>query len=250
MFSYTIPTRQNIARGPYQRAFSELYPKLFADMLNREPGTLFDPLLNTSFSCTPNMFDDTTDPTKRDGTDVQVEFKRDVPLGEEDTSLVNLSGVAGLTSQARSLDDEVARADWKQEPAPEPSVDALQAADGVLSQGLAQVGKATASLHDFAYKMEKLEATCDRAENPENWGIRDAARRNREAAIALNRRLTESPATKLRRLTTQTAQLVADVAKEAGMTLEELLRLNPSLARLPYIPAGTPVTIRVQSAAA
>jgi hypothetical protein len=248
MFRYTIPNRQNIAKGPYSQMFAEGYPKLFASMQDRTVGTLFDPLLNRTFPCVPGSWDDTTDVRKRDGTDVQVELKHSPPLTEEDPQAVEATTVAGLTSEAGALDKEVAKADWKQEVPPEPSIDPLNFATGIVAQGLAQVQKASAGLHDFAHKMEKIEQTCDAAENPENWGIRDAARRNREAAIKLNRRLQEDPATKLRTFVTRTRALLSDVASDAGMTLEELLSLNPALARLPYAPLGAVVIVRAKAA--
>jgi hypothetical protein len=247
-FRYTIPNRQNIAKGPYKQMFADGYPRLFRDMQDRTAGTLFDPLLNRIFQCVPSSWDDTTDPRKRDGTDVQVEFRHSPPLTEEDPQTVDATTVAGLTSEAGALDAEVAKADWKQEVPPEPSIDPLNFATGVVAQGLAQIQKVSASLQDFAYKMEKIEQTCDAAENPENWGIRDAARRNRESAIRLNRRLKEDPATKLRTFTTRTRALISDVASDAGMTIEELLSLNPALARLPYVPLGAVVVVRARAA--
>lgn len=242
-FAYTLPMRETVAKGPYEHLFERGVAQLTRDMLNREPGQLEDPILG-SFRCVPINYDDETDPNKRCGTDISVEFRHSPELTEEDPSIRNLSGVAGITNNAGALDEEVARADWAQEPTPEPTVDVLQAADGVISQGLAQIDKASAALDDFALKMENLEATCDRAENPQNWGIRDSARRNREAAIRLKKRLTESPVTKLRAFTTKSVRLISDLAKEVGMTVQELLRLNPGLARFPYVPAGTLVTVR------
>lgn len=242
-FSYLLPMRESVARGPYRHLFEQGLPQLFRDALNRDPGPLFDPIYG-SFRCIPVIYRDTSDVRKRCGTDVRVEFLYSPEVAEDDATIRDLSGVAGIIDNAGALDEEVAKADWKQEVPPEPSIDALQAADGVISQGLAQIGKASAALHDFAYKMEKLEATCDKAENPENWGIRDAARRNREAAVRLNRRLSEDPAVKLRRITTRSVKLVSTLAKEVNMTVIELLRLNPALARLPYVPAGTVVIAR------
>ncbi len=242
-FSYTLPMRESIARGPYKNLFTVGLAVLTRDTLNREPGTLMDPILG-QFRCVPKAFDDETDVLKRCGTDVSVEFTHTPELTAEDPAIKDLSGVAGLTSEAGALDKEVAKADWRQEPTPEPSVDILQAVDGVLAQGMAQIQKASAALHDFAFKMEKLEVSCDRAENPQNWGIRDSARRNREAAIRLDRRLTESPGQKLRRITLNSVRLISDLAREVGMTLEELLKLNPGMERLPYIPAGMLVTVR------
>lgn len=245
-FSYTLPMRQSVAKGPYRNLFGEKLAVLTRDMLNREPGTLYDPVFAKTFRCTPAAYDDETDPVKRCGTDVSVEFKYAPELTDEDQALLDLAGVPGLASEAGALDAAVATADWAQEPSPEPSVDVLQAADGVVSQGLAQVDKFSASLDDFALKMENIEKTCERAENPQNWSIRDSARRNREAAIRLKRRLSENPATKLRQFATRSQRLVTDLAKEVGMTVEEFLRLNPSLVRLPYVPAGTVVIVKAQ----
>lgn len=242
-FAYTFPMRESIAKGPYKKLFEVGLPQLFRDALNREAGDLFDPIYGL-FRCVPQVFDDTTDVTKRCGTDVRVEFLYSPEFTEEDPALRDLSGVAGISTEAGALDEAVARANWAQEPTPEPTVDALQAIDGVMSQGLAQIGKASASLDDLAFKLEKIEATCEKVEDPANWGIRDSARRLREATIRTNRRLTESPGQKLRRVTVRSVRLLGDLAREVGMTLEELIKLNPTLVRLPYVPAGTLVTVR------
>ena len=248
MFSYTIPAREEVARGPYSHLFEAL-PVLFQDMLNREAESLTDPVYG-NFRCVPVSYDESTDPNKRDGADVQVEFRFSPDLANEDPNLKDLSGIAGIKSSAGRLDEEVAKADWRQEPSPEPTVDVLQAADGVVSRGLAEVDRAAAALDDFAFKLRKIEDACDRAENPQNWAIRDSARNTRESTIRLRRRLAEDPATKLRNITARTQMLLTDLAKEVGMTLEDLLRLNPGLARLPYVRAGTPVTVRATQRAA
>lgn len=242
-FAYTFPMRESIAKGPYKKLFDVGLPQLFRDALNREAGELFDPIYG-SFRCVPQLFDDTTDVMKRCGTDVRVEFLYSPELSDEDPALRDLSGVAGIASEAGKLDEEVAKANWAQEERPEPTQDVLLAADGVINQGLAQIDKFSAALDDFAFKLEKIENTCDRAENPQNWSIRDSARRNREAAIRTKRRLSENPATKLRQFVTRGAKLVSVLAKDVGMTAEELLRLNPGLARQPYVPAGQVVIVR------
>jgi hypothetical protein len=72
-FGYTIPTREDIAKGPYRALFREGYYNLFRDMRNREPGELVDPFLGV-FQCVPVRFEDDTDINKRDGTDVRLEF--------------------------------------------------------------------------------------------------------------------------------------------------------------------------------
>lgn len=241
-FSYTLPMRETIAKGPFKHLFEQGLPQLFRDILNREPGPLFDPIYG-DFRCVPTMYRDTTDVQKTCGTDIRVEFLFSPEVSAADATVRDLSGVAGLTDNAGALDQQVAKANWHQEPTPEPSVDALQAADGVLSQGMAQVNKASAALDDFAYKMQKLEDTCDRAKDPANWGIRDEARRNREAAIRMNQRLAQDPGAQLRQITVTSPKLLSEFAKEVGMSLTDLLRLNPSLTRFPYVPRGAVVIV-------
>jgi hypothetical protein len=152
--------------------------------------------------------------------------------------------LSGIVTDAGALDQEVARADWKQEPAPKPTVDPLQFVSGIGQQSLAEIQKTSAKLDDLAAKMDTVEKTCDKAENPQNWGIRASARRTRESALRLKARLSEDPGTKLRRITTNSAKLLAGLAQEVGMTLEGLLKLNPGLARLPFVPAGTTIVTR------
>lgn len=248
-FSYTIPTREDIAKGPYKNLFVQGLPRLFRDMHNREAGDLLDPELGF-FRCIPNLFDETTDVQKRDGSDVQVEFKYRPLIDDEDPAIqTNLEGsISGLETDAGALDEAVSRADWAQEPSPEPTVDVIQGANGLLSQGLAQGEKVSAKLDDFASKLEALEATCDKAENPQNWPIRASARRSREAVLRTKARLSQDPVKKLRSITLKSGKLVIALAKELGMTLEGLLQLNPGLARMTRVPAGTVITANQASA--
>jgi hypothetical protein len=248
-FAYTFAMDEDVARGPYKNLFVTGVPQLFADAKNREPGELFDPVHGT-FRCVPVVYSEEAEVGKRSGMPVRVEFLHSPDPDEVDPQVAdNMSDLQGLIADAGALDEEVARADWAQEPAPEPSQDPLNAISGVGQQGLAQIDKFTAGLEDFAFKMEKIEATADKAENPQNWQIRDTARRHREAAIRLQRRVLESPVTKLKSLTIKTATLVSQVAKEAAMPLEDLMSLNGGLARSPFVKPGTVVIVRQPKAA-
>lgn len=183
-FAYTIPTREDIATGPYKQLFVQGLPRLFRDALNREADDLLDPELGF-FRCVPVMFDETTDINKRDGSDVQVEFRYSPLMSDEDPAIqTNLEGsIQGLETDAGALDQEVAKADWVQEPSPEPTVDLLQGVNGLIAGGLANIDKATAKVDDFISKLEAIEASCDRAANPQNWPMRATARRMRELAM-------------------------------------------------------------------
>lgn len=242
MFAYTIPAREEVARGPYAHLFEGL-PVLFRDMLNREADNLTDPVYGDQ-RCVPVSYEETTDPGRRDGADVQVEFKFSPLLTDEDANAKDLSGVAGLTNAAGRLDEEVAKASWGQEPSPEPSVDLIQGVDGLINQGVAQIGKAKAALDDYAFRMKKLEETCERLKDPANYGIRDQARTNRSKAIQQKQRLSEDPATRLRTVVVRATMTLGELARDVNMTLDDLLGLNPELARLPYVNAGTVIIVR------
>lgn len=248
-FSYTFCMDEDLARGPYKNTFVTGLPKLFDDARNREVGELYDPVYGP-FQCVPVTFSDDSEPGRRSGTIVKCDFLHSPDPEAVDPRVTdNLQGLSGLVADAGALDEEVARADWRQEPSPEPTMDPLNAISGIGAQGLAQVQKFSAGLQDFAFKMEKVEAAADAAENPENWGIRDAARRNRAAALQLNARLLESPVVKLKNLTIKSVKLVSAVAKDAAMPLEDLLKLNPALSRSPFVKPGAVVVVRQPKAA-
>jgi len=239
-FSYTVPMREGIARGPYKSLFNEGLPVLFRDVRNRSADALIDPVYG-EFRCVPKSFNDDSDVNKRDGTDIRLEFKLSPELGNADPELAQtITGIQGLVSDAGALDEEVKAADWAQEPSPEGMTDVLSAINGIGQQGLAQVDKLSAALDDLAFKCEKIEKTADRAENPQNWPLRNSARRDREAALRLKRRLAEDPARKIVRVTRRTATTVSSLAAELGMSVVDLIKLNPALARSPIVRPGTP----------
>ncbi|UOF77301.1 DNA circularization protein N-terminus [Caudoviricetes sp.] len=236
-FSYTLPMRQGIAKGPYKDLFTTGYPLLFAAMRDREKGVLVDPVLG-EFVCVPQTWTDAMDVAMRDGTDVEVEFKHSPDVDEiEDPKTITLQGV---TSDAGALDAELSKVDWEQEPSPGPTMDALNAISGVGAQLEAQSGKVAAALEDFAYKCEKIDQQIDRLQNPDVWPLKRAVRRNRSSAVALAKR-AQDPTKEIVRLVISHTRTIVSLASELNMTIEELLQQNPALARAPFVPAGTPI---------
>ncbi len=242
MFTYTLPMRQGIASGPYKDLFTTGYDLLFADMRDRTAGVLVDPRLGL-FDCVPVSFSDDMDVTKRDGTDIRIEFKHSPDPNEADITLG--FNVQGVGSEAGALDAELKKVNWEQEPSPEPTMDALNAISGFGAQLEAQGGKVSAALEDFAYKCEKIDQQIDRLQNPDVWPLKRAVRRNRAASVALAKR-AKDPTKEIVTTVTSHTKTLSVLAKESGMTIADLLAQNPRLATLPYVPGGTPVNVLVK----
>lgn len=245
-FSYTIPMREDIAKGPYKNLFVEGLPVLLRDFRNRTPDELIDPVYG-SFRCVPSSFSEDSEPNRRDGVDVRVEFQHAPEFAQPDPAIKdNLQSLNGLVADAGKMDGELtSKRDWRQEPSPEALTDILSAINTVGVKGLRQVDRVTGYMNDLSLKLAKIEDTADRAENPQNWQLRNEARRLRDAILTLNKRAAEPPTRKFRRITRNYATTVSAVAAELDMTVAELLSLNPGIVRLPSIPAGTVITATV-----
>lgn len=241
-FAYTIPMREDIAKGPYKNLFNEGLPVLLRDIRLRTPGQLIDPVLG-EFRCVPQTFTDESDVQKRDGDDIRLEFKQAPEFAAADPAIRdNLTGINGLVSDAGQLDQALTKADWKQEPSPEGVTDILSQINGIGRLGLRQKNRLTGYLNDLAFKLEKIEDTADLVENPQNWKLRNDVRRMRDVVTQLNKRAAENPIRKFRRIVKNVATTVSALAAELDMTLEEFIALNPALVKLPMVPAGTKIT--------
>lgn len=244
LFKYSIPMRQDIVLSRYGDLFNEGLPILVRDMRNKEPGDLNDPLLGM-FRCIPVSYTETTSVDKRDGTDVQLEFLHSPRIGDSDPELPqSITGITGLVGDSGLTDDDLAKQDWNQEPSPEGVTDILSAINGIGRQGLRQIDKLASQLDSLSLKMQKIEDTADAAENPQNWRIRESARQLHLNIIDAKNRLTEDPVVKINRLTTKVNTTLSSLAATLGMTLLDLISLNPSLSRSPVIKAGAVVYVK------
>lgn len=245
LFRYTIPMREDIARGPYKNLFNIGLPDLVRDCRDREPGELVDPFYGL-FRCVPISFDETVDINKRDGTDVQVEFLHAPNLGDDEPLLRdNITGLEGLSSNAGALDEELTAADWNQEPSPEGLTDVLSAINGVGRKGLRQIDRTSARLDDLAFRLKKIDETASAAENPQNWRLRDSVRDALDSTLRIKRRVTENPSKRVDRVLTRYAKTMSVIAAENHMTIKELLDLNPNLVSSggPMVPQGTVLNV-------
>lgn len=240
-FSYTIPMRQDIAKGPYRNLFSEGLPVLFRDTRNREAGPLIDPVYG-QFTVVPTSFSDEADPNKRDGVDVKVEFLLQSDLNEDEQ--LQSPSLQDIATEAGALDGALLTGNWQQEPPPESMIDILSAINGLAFVGQRALDKTSAALNDLAFKLEKIENTVDRTTDPKNWPIKRDARRLRELVLRASI-FGETPLEPRKRSKTRARMTITAAAAKFGMTVEQFLSLNPQFARSPFVPAGA--TVRVPS---
>lgn len=237
IFRYTVPMRQDIARGPYSNLFTEGLPVLFRDMLTRSNGPLVDPV-HGQFTCVPRSYDEDADPNKRDGVDVKIEFKRDTQV-DEDQSLTPPT-LQDVESEAAALDADIKLADWHQEPPPEGTTDIFSAINGILFTGQRAIDKVSGLMNDVAFRCEKIENTVDRETDPKLWPIRRDARRLREAA---SRGAELTNPNRLVKVVVGIQKTLSAVALEFGLTVDALIKNNPALASSPFVPAGTKIRV-------
>ena len=235
-FSYTIPFRQDIAKGPYRNLYTVTLPDFILACRDGSAGELIDPDLG-QFRAKPTDLTRTLDPNKRDGADVRVEFVHAPDQADEVDLLVGLPNLASIKNEAGALDLEALRSDWEQEPSPEPSADPLSAIDGLGQQILFQADRVANKLDDTAFRLEKLEKTIDKLENPQLWPLRRSSRRLR-GSIARVAEKGQNPGQRVIVVINRYERTLSAVAAEAGMTVQQLLELNPAFAALGIVPAN------------
>jgi hypothetical protein len=238
-FTYTIPMREDIAAGPYERLFTVGLTQLYRDMLNRAPGPLIDPTWG-EVTCVPASWSNSLDPNRRDGTDVDVEFVEWKDIASETDTAGGVDTLQGLESDAGALDAEVAAvAREAQVPSPEPATDPLSAIAGVGAQLTRSRDRVTASLAQTSNRLEKIEAALDDLQDPLNGELIRETRRLRVSTARLAEKA--EPTRVVRNTTANTNKALAAIAAELAMSIADLLKLNPDLAKSPVVLAGTPI---------
>jgi len=236
-FRYTVPLDEGIVRGPFKNLFTATLKKFFDAVYDKTPGVLVDPVYGV-FTCKPVLFDEKLRAQIRSGTVVDVEFVQHVEVTDE--TELELATLKSAESQAGALDREVASAPWPEDEEFEPSVDPLAQIAGYGRQ-LEFIGNRFVALLDkVAYRTERIEAAAEALESPDRAGIIRAARRTRLATLKLKSRGT-NPGKTIRRLRKNADMTLSAIAAEVGMTLDDLLKINPMLATKSVVEAGTPV---------
>jgi hypothetical protein len=238
-YRYTIPFREDIARGPYKHLFTEVYPEFLAACLDRTRGVLSDPV-HGDVNCKLVSLTEDLDVNRRDGIDVEAEWIV-APLESEVTQDLGtqIQTLKGAADNARKLDDAIKKVDWKQLPSPEATVSPLDFVSSVGNQVEVVASKVTAAFADAAFRLEKTIATIDRLKNPDTTQLRQQARRLQAALFRLEDQNDVTGTHPVQRVTTTANKSLSAMAAELGMTVEQFVRLNPQCLRSPLVRAGT-----------
>lgn len=258
-YRYTIPFREDLAVAPWagRNLFTSVYPDFLDACQDRSRGVLADPV-HGSRPCKCVSLREILDVNRRDGLDVEVEFIRAPAEQEfEDNLGTQIRTLQGAIDGARNFDSAAAQISQRDQEKlaalrlqpPGATVSPLDAISAVGNQLEVIAGKPTAALGDAAFRIEKSVATIDRLKNPDFAGARRNARRLQASLLDLEDRADPTGARPLRRVTNATDRTLSALASALGIPLQELIRLNPHLARTPLVKAGTEIRVTADSLA-
>lgn len=242
-FSYVIPFREDIAKGPFKNLFVTIYPKFLTTARSQLSGVLIDPILG-EFPAKVTTYQEITDINRRDGIDVNVAFIH--TPSDDETRTFPLKGFDDILTEAGQLDVAVGEIDpllWadRQLPPPKPLVPFLNAIRGVLDQINAQGNRIVASIHQLASQLEALQDSAERLQDPKRSPqISAACRRLRVALIDLEKTAAR-PDKAVGTFLVQTKMTFTELAKTLSMTVEELVQLNPTLVKYNLVLPGIKV---------
>jgi hypothetical protein len=236
-FRYTIPADENLIRGGFPNFFTKTLPELIMALYDTSPGVLNDPLRGV-FTCKPVQYDEQLDAKLRSGVSAEVEFTRHVEPTED--SDLDLASLPSAESQAGILDQEVVRSSLYEGDPPSLAVDPFRQIAGYGQQLVFAGNKIAAMLDRAASGAEAIELAAQALEKPDGCGVIRAARRLRLASYRLKSRGT-TPGKTIRRVKKNADMTLSAIAADVGMSLDDLLKLNPWLATAPLVKAGTPV---------
>ena len=242
-YKFVIPFREDIAVGPWKNLYTVVYPDFLDACLDSSRGVLVDPahgaLPAKCVSLREMMSVD-----KRDGVDVEAEFIRSPAEGDllEDpgATIRTLEGARGM---AGAFDRDIAKIPFKQKAPPKPTISPLDAVSAVANQVEVAVNKVTASIADAAFRVEKASASLDSLKDATVQPAIQQAARLRAALLALEDRTDPTGVRPLRKISNRSDTTISALSRKLGMSIQDLVRLNPWLARTPLVKAGADIRV-------
>lgn len=243
-YRYTIPFREDLTVNGYEALFVGVYPDFLAACQDRTRGVLTDPLHGPKPAKCVSLRE-VLDMNRRDGIDVEAEFI--YSPAENDFTSSNLGTqirtLEGAKAYAMRFDADVAAIPWQQQLPPEPTMNPLDLVSSFSDQVDVASNQVAAAFGDSALRAERTADAIDKLKNPSLEPQRQQARRLREALLSIEDKTDVTGVRPLRKVTNSADRTVSAVAKLLGLTIQELVRLNPTLKRSPLVRAGTELRV-------
>lgn len=253
-YRYMIPFREDIARGPHKNLFTQVWPQFLAAALDRTKGILLDPF-NGPVQCKLASLAATGEPNRRDGIDVEANFvtapDEDFNRTELGTQLSSIQGAEGMQHaldqnlSSSDLDDATKKklADLNKEASPA-TLNPLQFATGAVNQVEVAGNKIAAQFGQVAIQAQTLDDGVRRLLRPDLAPIRSNARMLQLAALDLAKAPLGGNASRnkpIRLYVVQNDIGALSLAAKLGMSSQDLVKLNPTIARDTTVSAGSTV---------
>jgi prophage DNA circulation protein len=242
-YKFVIPFREDIAVGPWVNLYTRVYPDFLDACQDPSRGVLVDPA-HGALPAKCVSLREMMSVEKRDGVDVEAEFIRAPNENDivEDlgTQIRTLEGARGM---AGALDREIAKIPFRQQAPPEPTINPLDAVSAVANQAEVAVTKITSAFADAAFRVEKASASLESLHDAIVQPAIQQSARLRDALIGFEERTDPTGTRPLRKITTASDMTVSALARKLSMLLNDLVRLNPWLARTPFVQAGSDIRV-------
>lgn len=241
-WKFSIPFRENLVFASYRYLYTEQFPIFFAACQSSEAGILTTPDLgDVRVLCA--SFSYKYMPDKRDGCDVDVTFVS-APVDTDAPLTVQVPSDDALASQGDALDSQVSKANFGTETKPPSFGDPFKAVSSVFDQISHARDKNFSKIDKEIESINSMQDSLDRVSDPKNWSLsRQAA--DYKATLVRAKQQTESQGQRLKEIVIGRDSPINAVASSLGVTMQQLLTLNPMLAAFPFIPSGT--TVRYQA---
>jgi hypothetical protein len=251
-YRYTIPMREDIAKGPWKNLFVKVYPKFLNACLDRTNGLLDDPVHGILQAKCVSL-EETLTSGRRDGVDVTASFvsSPDEDFSREDLGAV-LSTLEGARGVAAFFDKETGKlsaATKKQiadlnKGSEFAKVDLFSFTTGVIDQINLTQNKLLSKVGQVVSKAERLDKSLGRLKEPKSHSLRNSARRLEQTSRNLVDHATGSTVGKNKRV--RQYVVPADIGRLALASvlhtdIGDFLKLNPGLASTPTVRSGTRV---------
>lgn len=237
-FSYELLFDQAVAIPGYEDLFVSTLAEFIDACKDSSAGVLEDPIHGAlPAKCASLSY--VNDSIQRSGIVVSAEFIH-APADTTSTNPTEIITPLGVSSAAGAFDNLAAKVDWQQEPSPEPTVDILDALTILPNAIDMNINKVAAGMERIRAKMDKVQRSLERVGDVKNWAVWRASQNLKAAAIQTQRNLG-ADGKLVRQYITKQETTFTGLTKILKNSTQDLLRLNPRLARRTTILANTVV---------